>query len=89
MQKLNVVLNYGNHGRTTRKPVDGSVAAANSFEHGAYHDLAELFEKEDRVQFRVSGSTLEYVQIYDWMLRFTHGDKGVKFRDAIGGAGFI
>jgi hypothetical protein len=85
LEKLYVVCNYGNHGRTTRKPVDGAIAAANSFEHAAYIDLAELFEGNDRVEFKISAGTLEYVQIYEWTLRFTHGDKGVKFRDAIGG----
>lgn len=85
LQMLHVVCNYGNHGRTTLKPSDGAIAAANSYEHGAYWDLAEILSGEKRVKFQIAESTLEYVNLYDWTVRFTHGDKGVKFQDAIGG----
>jgi hypothetical protein len=76
---------FGNHGRTTEKPRI-STGYANSYEWLMYHCLADGFQDDPRVQFEVTNSPHQYVQVYDYMLHFHHGDD-VKYAGGIGGLG--
>jgi hypothetical protein len=73
----------GNHGRTTDKTrIQG--AAANSYEYLMYAMLKERFKAEKRVRFEITESPHQYVQVYDFLLHFHHGDS-VRGGSGIGG----
>lgn len=83
LERIIIPCNYGNHGRTTPKPRI-STGASNSYEVALYHQLADDFRDEPRVQFVVSRGEILYLSIYDLTVRFTHGD-AVKYGGGIGG----
>lgn len=65
----------GNHGRTTiRKRF--STGYKNSYEFGMYLDMADFFVHAGytNVEFIISKSEYTYLQIFDKMNRFCHGD---------------
>ncbi len=70
---LTVPCNWGNHGRTEQKK-KVSTAAKNSYEYLMYHVLAKMFRDEPRVKFVISDGSLLYLNVYDTMIRFHHGD---------------
>lgn len=74
---------YGNHGRTTQK-YKISKAAENSFEQHMYLSLAEYFKKNKKIKFIINSSYHTYIDVYDFKLRFHHGDH-IKYRGGIGG----
>lgn len=80
---LVVPCSFGNHGRTTDKPRI-STGYSNSYEWLMYHSLADEFRKEKRVKFEITNSPHQYVQVYDKVLHFHHGDD-VKYQGGIGG----
>jgi hypothetical protein len=51
-----------------------------------YHHLADEFRKEPRVQFEITASAHQYVNVYDRVVHFHHGDD-VKYQGGIGGIG--
>jgi len=73
LESMRVVCNSGNHGRLTKK-IQPRTREANSLEWLLYHMLASEFADEPRVQFVLPLGLHTYVEIYDWVLRFTHGD---------------
>lgn len=84
-QHIVVVCNYGNHGRTTRKPRHAT-GASNSYEWMMYHQLA-------RVSSGLFGSAVEWhiadgyhllLDVYGKTIRFHHGD-GLKYQGGVGG----
>jgi hypothetical protein len=83
LERIVVPCSYGNHGRTTAKPRI-STGAVNSYEVALYHQLADDFRHEPRVRFVVSRGELLYLDVYDLVVRFTHGD-AVKYGGGIGG----
>lgn len=80
---INVVCDFGNHGRTTAKP-RVATAAKNSFEWLMYHMLAKEFAAEPRVQFKIADGHHSMSVIGAYRLHSTHGDK-VKSMGGIGG----
>jgi hypothetical protein len=80
---LKVVCNSGNHGRLTHK-VRPATREANSLEWLLYHFLAREFADDKRVEFQLPKGVHSYVQIYDWTVRFTHGD-AAKYGGGVGG----
>lgn len=81
--QIDVLCSYGNHGRTTqRRRV--STGAKNSFEWLGYHGLAQAFDGERRVNFRIADGAHLYAEVYDWTIRFHHGDD-VRYQGGIGG----
>lgn len=80
---LNVVCDFGNHGRTTIKP-RVATAAKNSFEWLLYHMLAAEFRAEPRVQFVIAEGHHQVSKIGNFRLHTTHGDK-IKANGGIGG----
>jgi hypothetical protein len=83
LERIVVPCSYGNHGRTTVKPRVSS-GAENSYEQHLYHALASDFADEPRVVFHVARGPLLYLDVYDWTVRFTHGD-AVKYSGGVGG----
>lgn len=78
-----VVCNSGNHGRLTEK-VRPSTREANSIEWLLYAMLARTFADEPRISFTLPKGSQTYVDVYDWTIRFTHGDE-TKFGGGVGG----
>jgi hypothetical protein len=80
---LDVVCLSGNHGRLTDK-VRPSTREANSIEWLLYVGLARRFANESRVRFHLPAGSQTYFKIYDYTIRFLHGDE-CKFGGGIGG----
>lgn len=76
---------YGNHGRTTKKPRIES-GYANSYEWLMYKQLEDKLSRNKRIRFQVAQSAHNYVEVYDRVLHFTHGDE-LKYGGGIGGLG--
>lgn len=83
LDRVIVPCSYGNHGRLTPKPRI-STGAQNSLEWYIYHQLQREFAGDPRVEFVVADGECLYLQLYDFTLRFTHGD-AVKYGGGIGG----
>ena len=83
LDSIVVPCSFGNHGRTTEK-VRVSTGYANSYEWLMYHSLAGRFDKDERVRFEVTNSRHQYVQVYDKVLHFHHGDE-VRYQGGVGG----
>jgi hypothetical protein len=77
-----VVCNYGNHGRTTKKPRHAT-GFQNSYEWLLYSILSQQINGED-ISWQVADSYLSFVNVYGKTLRFHHGD-GLKYQGGIGG----
>jgi transposase len=82
-KKILVPCSYGNHGRTTPKKRVAS-GYKNSYEWGMYNNLARYFEGESRVQFQISNGYFNYVEVYNRVLRFHHGDN-IGYQGGVGG----
>jgi len=85
LARLVIPCSFGNHGRTTDKP-RVATGYANSYEWLMYNILASEFRDDRRVEFVITPSAHQYVQIYDWLLHFHHGDD-VKYMGGVGGLG--
>jgi hypothetical protein len=82
-EKITVVCNYGNHGRTNKKP-RVSTGYKNSYEWMMYNDIADYFENNKSMSFVIPNGLFAYVSLYDFNLRFWHGDT-VSYGGGIGG----
>ena len=83
IELLTIVCNSGNHGRLTEK-VRPATREQNSIEWLLYANLAREFANEPRVKFNLPYGSQTYVDIYDFTVRFTHGDEA-KFGGGVGG----
>jgi hypothetical protein len=83
IELLTVVCNSGNHGRLTKK-TQPRTREANSIEWLLYTWLAREFANEPRVKFVLPHGSQTYLDVYDWTIRFTHGDE-TKFGGGVGG----
>lgn len=83
LEKIIIPCNHGNHGRTTAKRRH-STGAKNSYEWLMYHQLRRLYRDESRVEFHIADGAHMYMDIYDWTLRFHHGDD-VRYYGGVGG----
>lgn len=82
-ERIVVVCDHGNHGRTTEKK-QISTGAFNSLEWLMYHSLKRRYADEKRVEFMISDGNMSYSKIYGFVLRTTHGD-AIKYGGGIGG----
>lgn len=82
-KKIILICNYGNHGRTTQRSRI-TTGAENSHEFLMYNFLANAFEKEKRITFRVAKSYHVYATVYDTVIRFHHGDN-MRYGGGVGG----
>ena len=81
--KLIVVCMSGNHARITdRKRI--STESGNSLEYFMYHIIAEKFTNNKRIQFVIEKGQHTYINIYNKVLRFSHGD-GFRYQGGVGG----
>lgn len=83
LEVIRVVCNSGNHGRLTKK-MQPRTREANSIEWLLYRMLAREFAHEPRIVFVLPHGSQTYVDVYDWTIRFTHGDE-TKFGGGVGG----
>lgn len=83
LEHIEIPCSHGNHGRTTLKSRIAS-GAENSYENLMYHMLAEEFRNEKRVHFEITSSPHQYVQVYEFVLHFHHGDS-LKYAGGVGG----
>lgn len=83
LERIRVVCNYGNHGRTQKRRRVSS-GAKNSFEWLMYHTLRMRYRDEPRVEFQIADGIMEYVDVYDQTIRFTHGDD-IRYWGGVGG----
>lgn len=83
LEQLDVVCNFGNHGRTQAKP-RVSTAAKNSFEWLMYQNLAQRFENESRVTFTIANGAHVYGTVFGKRIRYHHGDH-VRYQGGVGG----
>ncbi|NCV57554.1 MAG: hypothetical protein EBW47_01910 [Betaproteobacteria bacterium] len=74
--KIIVVCNYGNHGRTQKKP-RVSTSYKNSYEWMMYKDIQDYFSANKKFEFVVPDGLFAYVSIYGFTNRFWHGDTSV------------
>jgi hypothetical protein len=82
-EEIVVVTSVGNHGRTTQKR-RVSTATQNSYEWMIYNFLATHYANEPRVRFKLSRSYHNYLDVYDFTLRFHHGEN-IRYGGGIGG----
>lgn len=73
----------GNHSRVTQKQHVKKVAE-NSFELVLYTELDDVFRDEGRVRFVIAPGEMIYLEVYDFVLRFVHGNQ-VRYNGGIGG----
>lgn len=78
-----VVCKIGNHSRTTVKK-KYSTAYKNSYEWLLYHFIAREFKDNTRVKFIIENSYHTYLPVYDYVIRFHHGDYTL-YQGGIGG----
>lgn len=83
LEKIIIPCSYGNHGRTCTKRRH-STGAKNSYEWLMYHQLRLLYRDNPRVEFHVADGAHLYYEVYDWTLRFHHGDD-VRYQGGVGG----
>jgi hypothetical protein len=82
IERVLVPCSYGNHGRTTDKPMV-NVGAENSFEWLMYQQLARSYAGT-RAEFHVASGDFLRLQVHDTRLGFHHGDS-FKFQGGVGG----
>jgi hypothetical protein len=83
LELLTIVCNSGNHGRLTDKIRPGT-RERNSIEWLLYTELAREFKDEKRVKFVLPRGSQTYINVYDFTIRFLHGDD-VNYKGGVGG----
>ena len=81
--KITIVCNYGNHGRTTKKSRI-STGFRNSYEWMMYKDIEDYFKSNKQIEFVIPSGLFAYIKLYDYNIRFWHGDT-IKYGGGIGG----
>lgn len=73
----------GNHGRISQKQM---IAAeqGNSLELYMYRNLEQHFSKNKRVKFVINEGYINFIEVYNYTIRFHHGH-AVKFNGGVGG----
>lgn len=84
MKQILVATSFGNHGRSTIK-MPSSTAAQTSYEHNMYLELSRRF-KPNELTWQISEGYFNFVNVYDFPVRFHHGDR-IKFGGGINGVG--
>lgn len=81
-EKIIIPCCFGNHSRTTRK-THISTIHKNNLELFVYDQIRRTFSDDPRIEVKIAQGELVYVDIWDYTIRFTHGD-AVK-----GGSGMV
>ena len=80
--KVLVRCSWGNHGRLTQKP-RVATAASHNLEQIVFQSLAR--DLDSRFQFDVSNTAYKYLELGDFVIRFNHGDRGLRYQGGVGG----
>lgn len=83
VNRITVVTNFGNHGRTTRRRRI-STGYRHSWEWLAYNNLAGYYRRRDKVAFQISQGYHNWLNVQGYDVRFHHGD-AVRFAGGVGG----
>jgi hypothetical protein len=83
MERIAIVTNFGNHGRTTHK-IRVSTGAENSYEWLLYHQLKRAFAHEKRIDWTIASGEFVHIKVHDLDLGFTHGN-AVNYGGGVGG----
>lgn len=78
-----VPTSHGNHGRSTEF-MRIQTAADNSWEYLLYKNLERRYAKDKRIRFQVSEGYLNYLDVFNFKVRFHHGDS-VRYAGGVGG----
>ena len=79
-KKITVTCNYGNHGRTTKKPRHAT-GASNSYEWMLYHILKDDMPE---LEWVIADGYFVFIDVYGRVFRIHHGDN-VQYQGGIGG----
>lgn len=82
-EKLTVVCCDGNHGRATEK-LRIKQRSRHSLEWLMYQILAKVYQHDPRVQFVIADGIYVYLQIFDKLARFSHGEY-IRYEGGVGG----
>lgn len=82
-KRLVIPCSVGNHGRTTEKR-RVSTNVQNSYEWMIYNFLVQHYMNDERVQFKLTKSYHNMMDIYGYTLRFHHGEY-VRYGGGVGG----
>lgn len=83
IKHIKIPCHSGNHGRITKER-RVSTEAGNNLEYLIYHQLANHFKDEKRVDFMISEGYHSYLNVYDYTIRFHHGH-ALRYGGGIGG----
>jgi len=83
LERIDVICNHGNHGRTTMKR-RVQTSAANSYENLLYKVMASRFEDDPRFHFQIAEGSHSYAEVLGETIRFHHGDD-IRYGGGIGG----
>lgn len=83
LDRITVVTNYGNHGRSTRKRRI-STGYRHSWEWLAYNNLAGWYRNTPKVTFKIEQGYHNWLDIQRRTVRFHHGD-AIRFAGGVGG----
>jgi hypothetical protein len=83
LKRIRIPCTRGNHGRSTKKTYI-NCAARTSYEWLMYRTLAAMFKDDPRVVFTIEDGYHTYIDIYDKVARFSHGD-AVSYQGGVGG----
>lgn len=78
-----IVTSVGNHSRTTEK-IRISTCVENNYEWLIYNFLSSHYEKSDIIKFKLSRGYFNYLDIYDYTVRFHHGNF-IRYSGGVGG----
>lgn len=83
LQKLIIPCCPGNHGRTTEK-IRAKTLADSSYETLLYRHLSKRWANDKRVEWHVATGYQVMVKLWDYTIRFHHGD-AVNYGGGVGG----
>ena len=84
-EQIVVVTSYGNHGRTGPRR-HHATGYKNSYEWAMYKDLERCYRETAGISFHVENGYLNYAEVFDFTLRFHHGDN-IRYQGGVGGVG--
>jgi len=82
-EKIIIPCNFGNHGRTEKEKFIAT-GYRNSYEWMMYHDLADYFSNNKKIEFVIGDGIYVYLNIMGYVNRFFHGDY-IKYSGGVGG----
>jgi hypothetical protein len=84
LERIHVITNGGNHGRTIQKPRHAT-AFQHSYESGAFLRIQDRTAHYKNVTWQISRAYHSYLTLYDrWRFRLHHGN-AIRYQGGIGG----